>query len=165
MRPVTPLSEHFSVEELTGVGTHEGIDNTPPLEVAQNLIKVAEKLEQARVIWNVPVRISYGYRCEALNYAVGSQPTSAHIEGLAADAIPVGMDLREAWDALVADTTVPFMQDVDQLIIERGCVHIGLPVFQYHFIPRHELRTDLDINGQRAYPLFGHWTPNGVQPA
>jgi hypothetical protein len=57
------------------------------------------------------------------------------------------------------------MQDVDQLIIERGCIHIGLPVFQHHFIPRHELRLDEDINGRRAYPLFGVWTDNGVVKA
>ena len=157
------LSEHFSFEELTQVGPHVGIFNDPPHELAANLIKVAEKLEQARAIWNVPIRISYGYRSEALNGAVGGSSTSAHVDGLAADAIPQGLDLRAAWDALVADPA--FMQDVDQLIIERGCVHIGLPVFQHHFIPRHELRLDEDLNGRRAYPLFGIWTANGVVKA
>jgi hypothetical protein len=157
------LSEHFSFEELTTVGPHIGIFNDPPQDLAGNLIKVAEKLEQARAIWNVPVRISYGYRSEALNEAAGGSTTSAHVDGLAADVIPQGLDLRAAWDALVADPA--FMQDVDQLIIERGCIHIGLPVFQHHFIPRHELRLDEDINGRRAYPLFGVWTDNGVVKA
>jgi putative chitinase len=157
----TPLTPHFSLEELTSVGPHTGIDNDPPQAIAGNLLRVAEKLEQARAIWNLPVRVSYGYRCEALNTAVGGSPTSAHFLGLAADAIPEGMDLRAAWDALVADPT--FCEDVDQLIIERGCVHIGLAVPQHDNLPRHELRLDADVDGVRTYPLYGHWAPNGVE--
>jgi len=153
----TPLTDHFSLEELTKVGPHAGIDNTPPDGVAASLLKVAEKCEQARAIWAVPVEISYGYRCPALNLAVGGSETSAHMVGLAADMIPEGLDLRAAWDALRQDPT--FMVDVDQLIIERGCVHVGLPVEAHGFVPRHELRTDATVDGVRTYPLFGIWAP------
>jgi len=114
--PTTPLTPYFTVEELTRVGPNTEVPNDPPLAVAANLLKVAEKLEQARAIWGVPVRTSYGYRSEQLNRAVGGSPTSAHLLGLAADAIPLGLELRPAWDALVADPH--FCDDVDQLIIE-----------------------------------------------
>lgn len=147
------LSPHFSLEELTR--TKPGIDNTPPVSVAANLLKIAEKLEQARAIWGVRVAVPYAFRCLALNTSVGGSKTSAHLEGLAADTIPEGLDLRKAWDMLRLHPT--FMADVDQLIIERGCIHIGLAVAAHGFIPRHELRTDQDIDGVRHYPLFGIW--------
>lgn len=158
-----PLTPHFSVEELTKVGPHTSIDNTMPLAYAGNLMRVAEKLEQARAIWGVPVDVSYGFRCKALNDALPGAATSAHLLGLAADAIPQGLDLRKAWDMLVA--APGFMVDVDQLIIERGCVHLGLAVPLHGNVPRHELRLDADANGVRTYPLYGHWTPTGVERA
>lgn len=153
------LTSHFSLEEF--VRSKDGIPNDPPQEVAANLIRVAEKAEEARGIWtramgkDVPVRISYGYRSPALNAAAGGSETSAHMEGLAADLIPKGMDLRMAWDLLRLDLV--YMEDVDQLIIERGCIHVGLPTARHDFRPRHELRLDQDVNGVRKYPLFGIW--------
>ena len=160
---MTPLTEHFSLEELTKVGSHAGIDNTPAPELAGSLLRVAQKLEQARAIWACPVLISYGYRCKALNDAVGSHDTSAHLLALAADAVPTNLTLREAFDALVADPS--FCEDVDQLIIERGCVHIGLAIPAHGNVPRHELRLDQDVNGVRTYPLMVFWTAQGVQHA
>lgn len=160
---------HFPLAELTKVGPHAGIDNTPPDSLLPNGRRVAQKLEQARAIWSAKlgkdckVLISYGYRCAALNKAVGGSQTSAHALFLAADAIPADLTLREAFDALVADPE--FMADVDQLIIERGCIHCGLAIPAHNNIPRHELRLDKDVDGVRTYPLFGIWTPQGVQHA
>lgn len=163
------LSEHFTLAELASTGAHPGIDNAPSVPTRARLVRVAEKLEQARAIWSLklgrdcPVRVSYAYRCPALNAAVGSNPTSAHVLGLAADAIPQGLELRAAFDALVADPE--FMKDVDQLIIERGCIHIGLAIPAHNNIPRRELRLDRDVAGVRRYPLYGIWTPEGVKRA
>jgi hypothetical protein len=164
---MTPLTDHITLEEMTR--TKPGISNEPPLALAANLLRTAEKVEEARAIWtrvlgrDCPVRIGYGYRCPALNKSVGGSSTSAHVLGLAADAVPDGLTLREAFDALVADPE--FMRDVDQLIIERGCIHIGLAVPAHNNVPRHELRLDKDIDGVRHYPLYGIWTPLGVQRA
>ena len=160
------LSPHFTVEELTRTGEHTGIDNTPPEKLNPNGVKVAAKLEQARAIWSKKmgrecrVFVPSSFRCLALNTAVGGSKTSAHMEWLAADAVPEGMELRAAFDALVEDPE--FMVDVDQLIIERGCVHFGFATALHEFIPRHELRLDQDVHGVRTYPLYGHWTPEGV---
>ena len=163
------LSEHFTLTELTKVGPHAGVDNTPPEAFAGNAIRLAEMLERARAIWSAKlgreclVRISYGFRCQALNDAVGGSPTSAHMLFLAADTIPDGFDIREAWDVLVADPA--YCADVDQLIIERGCIHIGLPVPTHANVPRHELRLDAGPADHRSYPLYGWWTPQGVKRA
>lgn len=160
---MTSLTPHFSVEELTQVGPHSGVDNTVPMELAGNLLRVAQKCEQARLILGVPIRISYGYRSPDLNKAVGGSPTSAHQLALAADMIPVGLDLRAAWDKL--STISAFMSDTDQLIIERGCVHVGLAVPTHNNIPRHELRLDAGPADARTYPLYGWWTAGGVKRA
>jgi hypothetical protein len=153
------FSEHFPESELTTNGKHPEIPNVPPAGLIPNGELISAKLEQARAIWSAKlgrechVRISYGYRCPALNTAVGSvSTTSAHLEFLAADAIPEGMAVREAWDALRLDPT--FMEDVDQLIVERGCVHIGLATSVRTGHPRHELRTEAP---GPHYPIWAIW--------
>lgn len=157
----TPLTDHVTLEEMTR--TKPGIPNDPPQALAGNILRTAEMVEAARAIWGVPVRISYGYRGPALNRSVGSSDRSAHLLGLAADLTPQGLDLRAAFDALVAHPT--YMAGVDQLILERGCVHVGLPIPAHDNIPRHELRLDAGPADHRTYPLYGIWTPEGVRRA
>ena len=158
----TQLTEHFTVEELTQ--SHHGIDNECPQELASNLLLTAQKGEDARAILSAKagkecrLRATYGYRCKAENEACGSvSTTSAHLEALGMDCVPDPnlFTLREAWDVLRLHPT--FMADVDQMIIERGCLHFGLPTARLNHIPRHELRLDQDVNGKRTYPLFGIW--------
>ena len=157
----THLTEHFTIEELTQ--SHHGIDNECPQDLAGNLSKTAEKAEEARKILSdhagkeCRLRGTYGYRCKAENKACGGSDTSAHCEALAIDCVPDPdlYTLREAWDVLRAHAT--WMQDIDQLIIERGCLHFGLPTARHNHVPRHELRMDKDVNGVRRYPLFGIW--------
>lgn len=81
------LSEHFKLEEFTRSSTaaRAGIDNTPPGAIVDNLVKVADTLERVRALLQHPIRISSGYRCSALNKAVGSKPNSLHVQGLAVD--------------------------------------------------------------------------------
>ena len=161
------MAPHFPLDVITTNGKHPEIDNTPPDVLIENGSLLSWKLEQARAIWSKKlgrechVRITYGYRCPQLNTACGStSTTSAHLEFSAADCIPEGMTLREAWDALREDPE--FMKGVDQLIIERGCIHIGLPVKAHGFVARHELRLDTTVNGVRSYPLWAIWPAKGV---
>ncbi len=145
---MTSLSMHFSLEELTR--SKPGILNTPTPRVLHNLSKVALKLEEARAILGQPIRISYGYRCKELNDSCGGSPTSVHLSGLAADMIPQGgLILEHAVEMLLDDPE--FMMDVDQLIIERGCIHLGLPQ------PRMEYRYETFVDGKRHYPLKFVW--------
>lgn len=70
----------------------------------------------------VPLHINSGYRCPAVNAAVGGKIASAHMDGRAADFVPVGMYLREAFDKIKA-SDLPF----DQLIVEYGTwIHVAI---------------------------------------
>ena len=166
---MTDLTTNITLEEMTTSGRHPEVENVPPDALAANILRTAEKVEEAYAILSAAVgrtilpKISYGYRGPALNKAVGSvSKTSAHLEGSAADMlVPDGISPRKFWDILRYHST--FMADVDQLIIERGCVHLGLPVAAHDHKPRHELRTE--TRGLRGvnYPLFGIWKPAAKQ--
>tara|TARA_R100001594_G_scaffold11766_1_gene26340 strand:+ start:7810 stop:8244 length:435 start_codon:yes stop_codon:yes gene_type:complete len=81
------LTKNFSLEELTASGTAARlkINNTPNDTQLQNLRRLAELLQQVRDHFNAPVFINSGFRCKALNDAVGSKDTSQHLLGCAAD--------------------------------------------------------------------------------
>lgn len=164
------LTANLSVEQMTTNGRHPDVENDLPVDLAGNLLKTAEKVEQAFAVFSrvlgktVLPRISYGYRGKALNDAVGSKDTSAHCLGLAADLIiPAELGIKRAFEALRDDPV--YMVDVDQLIDERGCVHVGLAIPAHDFVPRHELRGDATVNGRRTYPLIGIWKPGAAANA
>lgn len=158
---MTKLTDHFTLEDLTQ--SHHGINNECPQNLASNLLRIAEKAEEVRAILSKKagqecrLRITYGFRSEGENAACGGSETSAHMEALAIDCVPdpALFTLRQAWDVLRLHPT--FMEEVDQLIIERGCLHFGLPPARLNGVPRHELRLDADSNGRRTYPLWGIW--------
>lgn len=78
----------FTVEELcqSHVATVRGIDNTPGDAERQNMELLIEKvLDPVRQAWGKPIIVNSGYRCEALNRAVGGVKTSQHLTGQAAD--------------------------------------------------------------------------------
>lgn len=68
------LSRHFTLVELTrsDIAARLGIDNTPPPAIVETLRGTAARLERVREILSekagreIPVRVSSGYRCEAL---------------------------------------------------------------------------------------------------
>jgi hypothetical protein len=67
---------YFSISEMCKSPTacRLKISNTPPPEAIKNLQGLIE-----------PVIVSSGYRCAALNKAIGGVPTSQHMLGQAAD--------------------------------------------------------------------------------
>ena len=100
-----------------------GIDNTPTPIIIANLTKLANKLEQVRVLFNYPIIISSGYRCLRLNRLAKGTYNSAHMLGLAADfTIPkFGTPYR------VCKTIRDAKVDFDQLILEYDSwTHLGL---------------------------------------
>lgn len=65
------------------------IDNTPTDEkVLHNLHELLPILNSVRAEYGKPIRVTSGYRCPQLNKLVGGVPTSAHLQGLAADVVP-----------------------------------------------------------------------------
>lgn len=87
------LTPHFTLEEFirSDKAAAEGIDNTLPPELHANAIATCEMLERIRALlseragYTVPILLSSGYRCLALNTAVGSSASSDHIRAQAGD--------------------------------------------------------------------------------
>ena len=88
------LSSHFELNELivSELAARRGIANDPTPEVIDNLRRLCQSvLEPLRVKLGRPVVITSGYRCAALNSAVGGSPTSHHVLGRAADVLVPGL--------------------------------------------------------------------------
>lgn len=83
------LSPHFELKEFTASATarEHGIDNTPPPEAVENLRALCvHTLEPLREALGLPIIITSGYRCKALNHLlVCHSNKSQHMEGEAAD--------------------------------------------------------------------------------
>ena len=80
--------KYFSIEELAKSATAErlAIDNTPPRAARKMLtILVEQLLDPIRRRYGAPIIVTSGYRCPALNTAVGGVANSHHIVGCAAD--------------------------------------------------------------------------------
>jgi hypothetical protein len=118
-------SDHFTFAELTFSQTalRLGIDNTPPPDAYANLTTLAVTLlEPIRQLWGCAVHVDSGYRCPQLNAAIGGAADSAHMDGRAADTIPIGMALQDAFEKLRA-SDLP----IDQCIIECGAwLHVAI---------------------------------------
>ena len=84
------LTPHFRLSEFSRsqAADSHGINNSVPEELIPNLKNLCEQvLEPLRQHVGVPVIISSGYRCPALNQAVGGVPNSQHLKGEAADIV------------------------------------------------------------------------------
>ena len=113
----TILTKHFTLEEFSFSSTAKsrGINNTVPLQFIPSLRNLCEKvLEPLRERVKEPVIISSGYRCPALNKAVGGTNTSQHMKGEACDIYMEDKTKLRKWFAILLDG------DFDQLIFERN---------------------------------------------
>ena len=154
-----PISEHFIWFDYLHSDTAAklGVDlSNPPDDIVENIKQVNAKEEEARAILGVPLSNSCCWRPLIVNQALKSSDTSAHVLALGVDMLPHGLAVEDAFNKLADHPT--FMATVDQLIIERGCVHMGLAVPAHNTIPRCELRGEAyDPDGTRHYPLLRVW--------
>ena len=84
------LTKNFKLVEFEKSDTaqRKGIDNSIPADLIPNLKALCENvLQPLRDAVGVPVKISSGYRCPALNKAVGGSASSQHMRGEAADIV------------------------------------------------------------------------------
>jgi hypothetical protein len=82
------LSRNFTLQELVKSRKAEelGVDNTPGQNEIENLKRVAEHiLQPIRDHYKISFSPTSGYRCRALNRALGSRNNSQHIKGQAVD--------------------------------------------------------------------------------
>lgn len=120
------MTPHFSLAEFTSSDTAArlGIDNSLPDELREAAHRTLEMMERIRFHIDAPVIITSGYRCEALNKAIGSKPGSDHTMALAVDfkAPKAGTPYQ------IAKSLAPVISiiGIGQLILEFGTwVHVS----------------------------------------
>jgi hypothetical protein len=119
------LSNHFTLEEFTASqsGARSGLDNKPNPSQIAHLMAIAATLEKVRtLLGGAAIHIDSGYRSPAVNALVGGAPTSAHLDGYAADFICPTFGTPYDVACRIRDAKIPF----DQLICEYGWVHISI---------------------------------------
>lgn len=134
--------KYFTVNELLKSATAKKlkIENLPPWQYVDNLQYLIERLDEIREGFGQPIIVTSGYRCPALNKAVGGVSNSAHKSGLAAD-LKYSKDL---WEYLVE------FGKFDQLILETSGSTIWI-----HYGIKEKLKADeerqqiLNINASR----------------
>ena len=111
------LSEHFKFAEFTKTNYKE-FKARQHNEALRYMVELNDLcrliLEPARALLGVPMIITSGFRCYALNEKINGSVSSQHRFGEAADFVPVGMSVAEAFDIL-KDSDIPF----GQLILEQ----------------------------------------------
>lgn len=117
------LTPNFTLEELTHTD-HREFDNTPNDAELANLVRLADFLEQVKVVLGgKPIMINSAFRCKQVNDAVGSKDTSQHRIGCAADIRVPGMTPDQVVKAVIASGI-----GYDQVIREFDrWTHISVP--------------------------------------
>ena len=110
--------KYFTFDELCKSSTakQKGIINVPNSYIENNLKQLVDHiLDPLREKYGKPIRVNSGYRCPALNKAVGGSKTSSHLTGLGADITAGSPEKNKILFNLVQELNLPF----DQLIDER----------------------------------------------
>jgi len=130
---MTKLSRNFTLEELCASQTAKakGIKNQPGIQEIVCLTALTQAvLQPLREWWGKPIVIGSGYRCPALNKAVGGVSNSQHMKGQAVDLFIDGDKKKgRQWMEWIADHC-----DFDQLIWEHNAkgtywVHVSYDPF------------------------------------
>jgi len=139
------LTEHFTLEELTHTD-HRTLDNSPNDTEIANLQRLAEFLEEVKVLLGgKPIMVNSAFRSELVNRACNSRDTSQHRLGCAADIRVPGMTPDEVVKAVIA-SDLPY----DQIIREFDrWTHISIPN-SIHNEPRKQALI-IDKQGTRLY--------------
>ena len=124
--------KYFTLKEMfaSDVATKKRIDNTPSWTVVEHLSELTKTiLEPLRIAWGSPIKVTSGYRCDALNRAVGGVSTSAHRVGYAADLKTENRKIDE-FGKFTRDWLQKNRIKFDQLLFEKQgttkWLHIGL---------------------------------------
>lgn len=107
-----------------------GIDNTPSPIIVNHLNElVTTILDPIRKAWGSGLIVSSGYRCPALNKAVGGVKTSAHQYGYAADIVPANGKLKQFIDfaeKYLKENDIPFDQSIEEHVKGSHWWHIAV---------------------------------------
>lgn len=139
------LTPHFTLDELTHTD-HRELDNTPNEREIANLRRLADFLEQVKVVLGgKPIMVNSAFRSKAVNDAVGSKDTSQHRTGCAADIRVPGMTPDEVVKAIRASGL-----HYDQVIREFDrWTHVSIPNTEAD--SARKMALIIDRAGTRAY--------------
>ena len=144
------LTPNFTLEELIHTD-HRQFDNMPDADELANLYRLADFLEQVKVVLGgKPIIINSAFRSKAVNDAVGSSDKSQHRHGCAADIRVPGMTPDEVVKAIIESDLA-----YDQVIREfatptgGGWTHVSIPNTE-NAEPRN-MALIIDKQGTRAY--------------
>lgn len=116
--------EYFSWSEMTTTST--GLPNDPSHTERVNIkMLCSTALDPLRRHVGRPMRVTSGFRSEAVNTAVGGSKTSAHRKGLAADVKVSGLDAHALMRAVI-DSDIMFDQAIAYAPSRGGHLHLGL---------------------------------------
>ena len=150
------FTPHFKLSEFVSSATAEkqGIENNPSPEAVENLRLLSiHTLEPLREALGLPIVITSGYRCNALNDLIAHHSQrSQHMEGRAADLLVQGSKFQvqgasprelliKAFKTIITSPEI----DYDQLIIYPTFIHVS---FVSHSDNRHKI---MSANGQGTY--------------
>lgn len=111
------LSKYFKLEEFLTSSTarQRSIENLPSFEIVEHLAELAVFLDGMRAAWGSGIKITSGFRNEALNRAVGGVSNSVHRLGWAVDLQPSNGRMAE-----FKRFALEYLKDkqFDELIIE-----------------------------------------------
>jgi putative chitinase len=139
------LTPNFTLEELTHTD-HREFDNMPDADELANLYRLADFLEQVKVVLGGKVIIvNSAFRSAEVNRAVGSSDKSQHRRGCAADIRVPGMTPDAVVTAII-ESGLPF----DQVIREFDrWTHVSIPNTE-DSAPR-SMALIIDKSGTRAF--------------
>ena len=142
------LTPHFTLHELTAseAADRNGWDNTPNDSELANLRRLADFLEQVKVVLGgKPIMVNSAFRSKLVNDSVGSKDSSQHRVGCAADIRVPGMTPDE-----VVKTVIASKIGYDQVIREFDrWTHISVPNTE-DAAPRRQALI-IDKSGTRPY--------------
>lgn len=126
------LTAHFSLAEFTASDTakRQHIDNSLPDSLRVTAVQTCSMMERIRARLctlagrEIPIAITSGYRCAALNSAIGSVATSDHPRAMAVDFRAAGFGTPFE----IATALAPLVREmgIGQLIHEFGAwVHVS----------------------------------------
>lgn len=126
------LATNFTYEEMTRTNHRSFLEENQrdAIECMDELSATASMLQVIRDHYNAPVVVHSGFRCDALNQAIGGSVTSQHMKGEAADFHVIGVDLTEVFNWIHSESEIPFGQLILEGIVANkpSWIHISLGV-------------------------------------
>lgn len=124
--------QFFTLRELiySDEAKKRNIDNVPSFTIVEHLSELTAKiLEPLREAWGSAIYVTSGYRCDALNKAVGGVSNSVHRLGWAADLQPGNGKIDEFikfTEDFLKRKYIAYDQLLDERVGNTRWLHVGI---------------------------------------